>query len=304
MYAGDFRTAANEANRLLTEDPKYFVAYLPMAMAALARGDVEAARGFYDKMAAVELPRAQSLANIGLADIAIAEGRTGDARDLLAKGIAADEAAKADAAAAIKRMAMAEAYELDDDLQAAVPMARVAVSALKTEPILVPGGRIFAAARQQRDVDDVAKVLANQFEPQKRAYSRIVDALDYMARERYVDAVDSLKEAIKFADLWLARYYLGVAYETAGRHGEAIAELETCQKRIGEATALFIDEVPTYRYAAPLSYWLARAQEGLGQVTQAKANFEKFLALKKGDARDPLVADARQRLAGLAPPTP
>ena len=113
MYAGDFRTAANEANRLLTDDPKYFVAYLPMAMAALARGDTAAARGFYEKMAAVELPRAVSLANIGLADIAIAEGRTKEALDILTKGIASDEAAKADASATVKRMAMAEAYELE-----------------------------------------------------------------------------------------------------------------------------------------------------------------------------------------------
>ncbi len=299
MYAGDFRTAANEATRLLTEDPKYFVAYLPMAMAALARGDIETARGYYDRMAAVELPRAQSLASIGVADIAIAQGLTTDARDVLAKGIAADEAAKADAAATIKRMATAESYELEGDLRAAVPLARAAVDALKTEPILVPGGRIFAAARQQRDVDEVAKVLANQFEPQKRAYGRIVDALDYMARERYVDAVDSLKEAVKFADVWLARYYLGVAYETAGRHGEAIAEFEICDKRRGEATALFIDEVPTFRYLAPLPYWLARAQEGLGQAAQARANFEKFLALRTGNAPDPLAADARQRLATL-----
>jgi hypothetical protein len=102
--------------------------------------------------------------------------------------------------------------------------------------------------------------------------------------------------------VWLARFYLGVAYETAGRHGEAISELEICRRRIGEATALFLDEVPTYRYAAPLPYWLARAQEGLGQAAQARSNYEAFLGQKKGPTRDSLVLDARRRLAALRTP--
>jgi tetratricopeptide (TPR) repeat protein len=191
---------------------------------------------------------------------------------------------------------VAEAYEMAGDLKAAVAAASTAVSASKTEPVLVPASRIFAASRQQREIDAIAKILSNQFEPQKRAYGRIVDGLDFLSRERYVDAADSLKAAIKFADVWLARFYLGVAYEMAGRHGEAISELEICLKRRGEATALFIDEVPTYRYLAPLPYWLARAQEGLGQSAQAKANYEAFLAQKKERTKDPLVSDARKRL--------
>ena len=298
MYAGDFTAAAAEASNLLKEDPKYFMAYLPLAMDALSRHDAGAARGFYARMAEVN-PRARSLANIGVADLAIAEGRTREAIDLLKVGIADDDAAKSEAGATVKRMAVAEAYELDGDLKAAVPAAAAAVATLKAEPILVPASRIFAASRQQREIDGIVKILANQFEPQKRAYGRIVDALDYMSRERYVDAVDSLKEAVKFADLWLARFYLGVAYATAGRYGEAISELALCQKRRGEATALFIDEVPTYRYLAPLPYWLARAQEGLDQKTQARINYEAFLAGKTGPTKDPLVADARRRLARL-----
>ena len=230
------------------------------------------------------------------------EGRGKDALDLLTAGIRADEETKTHAGATLKRLVMAEAYEMEGDLQAALSAATTALSASKAEPVLVPAGRIFAVSRQQREIDAIAKTLSNQFEPQKRAYGRIVDGLDYLSRERYVDAADSLKAAIRFADLWLARFYLGVAYEMAGRHGEAISELEICFKRRGEATALFLDEVPTYRYLAPLPYWLARAQEGLGQSAQAKANYEAFLAQKKGPTKDPLVSDARRRLALLTTP--
>jgi serine/threonine protein kinase/tetratricopeptide (TPR) repeat protein len=299
MYAGDFKASATEAANLLKDDPNYFIGYLPLAIDALARGDATAAADFYAQMTQVN-PRAASLASIGLADLAIFEGRGRDALDLLTAGIRADEQTKNLAGAALKRMAMAEAYELEGDLQTAASVATTATVASKVEPILVPAGRIFAASRRQRDIDAIAKTLSNQFEPQKRAYGRIVDGLDYLNRERYVDAADSLKAAIKFADVWLARFYLGVAYEMAGRHGEAISELEICFKRRGEATALFLDEVPTYRYLAPLPYWLARAQEGLGQTAQAKANYEAFLAQKKGRTKDALVSDTRHRLELLA----
>ena len=295
MYAGDFKASSAEAANLLKDDPNYFIAYLPLAIAALARGEADAAADFYTQMAKVNA-RAASLASTGLADLALFEGRGKDALDLLAAGIRADEETKTLAGAALKRLVVAEAYEMEGDLKAAVPAASTAVSASKAEPVLVPASRIFAASRQQREIDAIAKILSNQFEPQKRAYGRIVDGLDYLSRERYVDAADSLKAAIKFADVWLARFYLGVAYEMAGRHGEAISELEICFKRRGEATALFIDEVPTYRYLAPLPYWLARAQEGLGQSAQAKTNYEAFLAQKKERTKDPLVSDARKRL--------
>jgi len=51
----------------------------------------------------------------------------------------------------------------------------------------------------------------------------------------------------------------------------------------------------------PALYWLARAQQALG-VAGAKNLYEQFLAVR-GDAAppDPLAADARQRLAAIAP---
>ena len=35
--------------------------------------------------------------------------------------------------------------------------------------------------------------------------------------------------------------------------------------------AIFLDEVPTFRYLATLPYWLARGQEGVGQAQAATA---------------------------------
>jgi hypothetical protein len=105
-----------------------------------------------------------------------------------------------------------------------------------------------------------------------------------------------LIQARALADLWLGRFDLGVAYVQANAFAEAITEFEACQKRRGEATALFLDDRPTIRYLGPFSYWLGRAQEGLGQATPAKASYEAFLSVRKDAAADPLVQDARRRV--------
>jgi hypothetical protein len=72
-------------------------------------------------------------------------------------------------------------------------------------------------------------------------------------------------------------------------------------RRRGEATAIFLDDVPTFRYLAPLPYWLARAQEGQQNVIGAAQNYKAFLALRHADSTDPLALDARKRLQRLAP---
>ena len=87
-----------------------------------------------------------------------------------------------------------------------------------------------------------------------------------------------------------------MAYVLAGSPAEALPEFQACLKRRGEATALFFDERPTVRYLATLPYWTGRAEEGLGMAS-AKDRYESFLALRKDAAWDPLVQDARRRLA-------
>jgi hypothetical protein len=99
--------------------------------------------------------------------------------------------------------------------------------------------------------------------------------------------------------LWLVHYLLGVAYVEAGRFPEAIAEFDVCLKRRGEATAIFLDDVPSFRYWAPVPYWQGRAQEGLGLSGPAADSFKQYLAVR-GAADDQLTRDAKERLARLA----
>ena len=73
------------------------------------------------------------------------------------------------------------------------------------------------------------------------------------------DAVTAFLEARKIADLWLARMSLGMAYVQAGAYAEALSEFDVCQRRRGEAMAVYLDDVPTARYLAPLpTGWDAR----------------------------------------------
>ena len=79
----------------------------------------------------------------------------------------------------------------------------------------------------------------------------------------------------------------------------ALSDLELCLKRRGEATALFLDDVPTWRYMAVLPYWHGRAQQGLGMAEAARQSFEQFLRLESSSTPTPLLVDARTRAAAL-----
>ena len=56
-----------------------------------------------------------------------------------------------------------------------------------------------------------------------------------------------------------------------------------------------VDDIPTLRYLPPLTYYLARAQEGMG-TPEAAASYRAFLEMQPEAEHDPLVDDARKRL--------
>ena len=90
---------------------------------------------------------------------------------------------------------------------------------------------------------------------------------------------------------------MGRTYLDAGAFAEAHSEFEQCLKRRGEVTAFFFDEIPTYRYLPAVHYYQGRAQDGLGS-DGGSSSYQTFLAIKQKSERDPMVEDAKRRLAG------
>ena len=104
--------------------------------------------------------------------------------------------------------------------------------------------------------------------------------------------------------MWLSRLNLGKAYALSGFHAEALSEFETCERRRGEATALFLDDIPTFHVSVELQYWLGRAQGELGMSAASGDTLRRFLAHRMPDDRSSIVADAKARLDALATPQP
>jgi serine/threonine protein kinase/Flp pilus assembly protein TadD len=299
MYASDFEEAVTQAQKVVEQEPSYTPGYLPLAIAALARGDVPAAEAAYARVAGVSA-RGASLANLGLADIALYEGRVRDAIRLLVDGIDEDERSGNRTYRAVKLVALASAHARARETTDALARAQEALSLSGSEFVAVPVARILADAFRRDEAEELATALSNQLEPRSRAYAKVLDAEALLRRGRFVDAVDVLIDARNLADLWLVRFTLGVAYLHANANAEALSEFDLCDKRRGEATALFLDDLPTYRTLASLPYYLARTQQELGQVESARANYRAFLASQsRADSADALVADARRRLEAL-----
>ena len=82
MLAGEFEVALATAEEILAEDPGLWKAWLPVAMARLAAGDLAGAEQAYGSMATAS-ERGVPFANLGLADIAMFDGAYDRAVELL-----------------------------------------------------------------------------------------------------------------------------------------------------------------------------------------------------------------------------
>ena len=293
MYAGDFETAVDEAEKVRELDPAYFKAWLPIAMNALSTDDFATANQAYDAMAAAS-SRGELLATLGLADVALYSGNPEGAIEVLQKGIAASEAAGSQYYLATHRIALAEALLAggnSSDVESAIASALATSAGLSRQ---VPAALLFVQVERGDLAARMAVELGATLQPQNRAYGKLISGVIALEQGSHVAAIDSITAGIEFADLWLLRFWLGRAYLDAGYFAEALDELSLAKERRGEATSVFLDDLPTYRYAATLPYWLARAQQELGMKDEAVRNYAAFVA-RRPDS-DPLAQDARQRM--------
>jgi len=293
MYSSDFVTAVAEADKVRDLDPTWFAAWLPIAMQKLSDGDLDAARSAYKSMSETG-SRGASTAGLGLADVDLFAGNYGAAREILAEAIPTDEAIGNNYGLAVKQLALAEALLALGETAASLVITAQGLDLVSSDATLVPAALIYIAAGQTDEALDIATTLTQKLSPLSRAYAGLIEGLVTLKSGEHLQAIEQLTGAVEIADLWLLRFHLGRAYFEAGYYVEALDEFTAAQDRQGEATALFLNDLPTYRIMATLPYWQGRAQAELGMTDAAAENFTTFLARRTGGG--PLADDARQRL--------
>ena len=295
MYAGNFEAAAKDASELLRDHPTYYRGYLPVAMAAIAEGRMDDARTAYETMKKVGGDQGVSLADMGLADLAMYQGEYDKAIPMLLAAIAHDERIKNSSALAAKLVALGEARLAQGDTRGAAEAASRATTLARDPAVLVPSARVLNAAGRKKEASEIAADLRQRPQATARAFEKLIEGEIALAEKRTADAQLALRQALQLADLWLVRLASGIASVHGEDYVAAMQDLNVCVTRRGEATAVFLDDVPSIRYLAPVHYWLGRAREGTGVKDQALESYRTFLTLRPSTSKDPLVADARRR---------
>ena len=296
LYAGDFDTAASEAQGILQENPNFDQALRTLALAELARGHDEEARQVYTRLQTVNAYGA-SLAAFGLADLALYQGRLTDAATILQRAIPDDLAAK-DLDSAANRTATLALIQLTlGKSQDALSSASKAAADSKEPSVLYRAAQVYIATGQEQKTQQIADALSARLETDPKMYAKLINGEAQLKKGNPRDALASFQEAQKISDSWLGHFDMGRAYLDLGdAFTEASSEFDVCARRRGEATSVFLDDVPSYHILPPVYYYQGLAREGL-HSPGATESYKQFLSIKEKGAGDPLVADAQRRIA-------
>ena len=295
VYAGDYRTAAELAGKVLAQNPSYVDAYGALAMAQTGQGQLHDAEGTYQKMAGISA-RGAEMATMGEADLLLFQGKTKDAIALLEKANGAS-AKLDDSTMAAHALLEAEAKLAAGKASEAAADARSALAHDNGAISQFAAGRIYLEAGQYAPVQTLISQLSGRLDPDGQAYGKLLEGEMSVKRGDARRAITDFVEAQKLSDTWIGRLDLGRAYIEAGAFPEADSELENCLKRRGEASAIYLDDVPTFRKFPVVHYYLGRAQEGLKSATAAAESFKTFLAIKKDGDEVGIVKDAERKIA-------
>ena len=299
VYAGDFSAAADDARKVLAQNPSFALAHNTLAMAQAGQGQLAESESTYQKLEAISGLGAE-MAVKGRADLLLYRGRSKEAVALLAKASNPSNGKLDEVTLAAYLLLTAEAKLASGKGAEAAADAKAALARDAGDTNKFSAGRIYVEAGQSAAALAIASNLAKNLDAESQGHAKLLEGEVSLKRGETKKAIVAFSEAQKLSDTWLGRLDLGRAYVAAGAFTEADSELENCVRRRGEASAVFLDDVPTFRMFPAVYYYLGRAQEGLGS-SGAADSFRKFVSIQEGGDGGPLLADAQKRLAKLAP---
>ena len=153
LYSGDFVTAEKEAAGVLLLNPNFMKAYLAMGLAQLGQGMPEKAAAAYRKLAAVSAT-GRDFGAFAEADLAMYEGRLGDAAAILTQALAVVSEGRSATTTARLMVTLAEVRQLQGANGTALKLAEHALTLSNEQTIVLLGGRvILACGRLPRTVE-------------------------------------------------------------------------------------------------------------------------------------------------------
>ena len=297
LYSTDTAAALRETKTVLARNPSYEKPFTVAAMAHVIEGQVDAAIQTYEQLRGVS-GRGAAMALTGLADIAMYQGRFADALSMLAQPSPADRANPKSDPAIAKVLIEAEAHLALNRTDMAVRKAKEAVELSDKDVVVAMAASVLSRAHRDDDAQKLIAELESHLSPEPRAWAKIIQAERLLEQGKHQETIQALNESLKLVDTWIGHLDLARAYVQAGAFVDAHSELDFCLKRRGESTSVFVEDYfPTVRYLPPVYYYSGRAQEGLGSPQAAETHYKTFLGIKEKSGVDPLVADARTRLA-------
>jgi tetratricopeptide (TPR) repeat protein/tRNA A-37 threonylcarbamoyl transferase component Bud32 len=298
MAIGEYVEAENAARATIKIFPSYEKAYVLLALSQLARDQFTEALETYGQVESISAVGA-SLKAVGVADIAVYKGWHSDAVDILLKGIKDDLDNKLTDLAVEKYAVLAHIYMLQGKKSEAIEAAGEVLSRVSESReggIYYSLGIVYLQIGEEEKALELAEKLSQKVLADNQAFAKLIEGYALFKKGDIPGAHHLFTEAQSLADTWLGRFALGRSYLEAKEFAAASSEFETCEKRRGEAMAVFLNDLPTFRYLDTLQYYIGLAKEGM-EVPGASEAYQKFLKIKENeDWGDPLVKDARKRL--------
>jgi len=297
MYAGDFETAVREARQAIALNPKDDSPYVVLAVNAAYQGTLPETRRWYEEMAKGD-SAARRLSVIGLADMMVYAGELHQARTSLAPAIPADLGERSAGSAARKYLVLGELALLAGDRDFALDAAQKATSLLQSPQVLFRASMLLLAADKVTEAGAAIAQLPQTLQGSDLWYRRISEAYASAGRGD-ADAVTRFeKQLSENRGTWLAHLHAGLLRLRSGDARAALRHLNWTVEHRYEASAAYLDDVPTIRYWSDAWYWSGVANEMAGDRQAAKVRYESFLA-SRARASDGRTTEVRSRLERL-----